>query len=362
MTGKLQRYRDLLRRRASEGHSSALRQVFEIGYLYLRNRVRPSDYYASGLYRSTIPWSAKKDYLWGTPYLKWHRHFSDISCTFVILNKVVTYGLLRSFGIPIPAFYGLLHRADGQTFDGRPLQSVEDLDELIRRTQLDELCFKPVGGWGGKGFLKVRFRREGQVTAALQDEGTFTALADFWTVRLHATGGPAYVCQGVVEQHPEVAQIHPESINTARIWMFQSKRGEWRMYDAVLRMGVGSMLVDNTSSGGITSRIDIRTGVCGQAIDMTPERVTSDVHPTTHAQVAGRVLPMWDDVGRLCMRTCRAFPYFRLLGIDVAFGKEAPLILEVESSPDPVHQIAFDHGVGGLLRELAAAGRFDWRS
>lgn len=361
MIGKLQHYLTLMRRRAAEGHCSSPRQLLELIYLRFANGILASRYYSFGLYRSTIPWSEKKDFLMGSSYLRKLALFNDTAYNFAVINKVVTNGLLKSFDVPTPPFYGLLNRVDGQTFDGKPLQTVDEVGELVRRIPLDELCFKPVGGWGGKGFLKVRLKRGEQVMVSLHNENAFITLQDFWTTRLYANGGPSYLCQGVIEQHPEVARIHPESINTARVWMCQPKRGEWRMYDAALRMGVGSMVVDNTSSGGIVSRIDITTGQLGQALDTTAERVAHDSHPTTGARVAGRILPMWDDAVALCMRTCKAFPFFRLLGFDVAFGKDAPLIIEVESSPGADHQVAFDHGVGALMRELAAAGPLDWR-
>jgi hypothetical protein len=279
-----------------------------------------------------------------------------------VLNKVVTHGLLQSFGVPTPPFYGLLNRVDGQTFDGHPLRSVDDLARLIQRTSLDDVCLKPVGGWGGKGFLRVRLERGDPVRAARGDGGDLMTLGEFWSTHIYGDGGASYLCQGAVQQHPDLAALHPESVNTARVWMCQPRRGEWRMYEAILRMGVGSMIVDNTSSGGITSRIDLKSGVLASALDMTAERIVSDRHPTTGVQLTGRVLPMWEDVGKLCLRACRAFPYLRLMGLDVAFGRESPLIIEVESSPGWDHQITFDHGVAPLLRELAVAGRFDWRA
>jgi hypothetical protein len=350
-----------MRQRAREGHRSSIRQLFEILYLRLNNGVLASSYYAAGLYRKDLRWADKKSYLWGKPYERQLARINDPLYNFVVINKIVTNGLLRSFQIPTPRIYGLLNPVYGQTPEGKPLRSVEDLDELVRATGAEQLCFKPVGGWGGKGFVKARFQHGDHLMVAVEDDGPLMTLADFWASRLYANGGPAYICQGVIQQHPELAEIHPESVNTARVWMYQPERGDWRLYAATLRMGVGSMSVDNTSSGGITCRIDIETGELGPAIDMTLERVIYDNHPTTDVRLRGRALPMWDDVKRLGVRTCTALPYLRLLALDVAFGKDAPLVIEVEGSPDPVHQISFDRGVGPLLRSLAERGTLDWR-
>ena len=126
-------------------------------------------------------------------------------------------------------------------------------------------------------------------------------------------------------------------------------------------MGVDKAVVDNTSAGGIAARIDVRTGVLSAAIDEDPEREVFSKHPTTGAPIEGVVLPMWDDVLATAVRASEAFPYFRLLALDISFGADGPVVIELECEPGAGHQITFGRGVKSLLVDLAKRGPLDWR-
>jgi glutathione synthase/RimK-type ligase-like ATP-grasp enzyme len=70
---------------------------------------------------------------------------------------------------------------------------------------------------------------------------------------------------------------------------------------------------------------------------------------------------MWNDVLELSARAASAFPYFRLLGLDIAIGADGPVIIEVECEPSPEHQITFGRGVKSLLGDLVRRGPVVWR-
>ena len=355
-------YVDLMRRRARGGGISFARQAVEIAYLWSRNGVGPFYYCRAGLDRREITWREKLEHLDRRPYLKMVRRINPAEYNFVVMNKIVTHGVLRSFAIPTPFFYGVINGPRGQTFDGKPLCTPGDLVTLIDRVGVDEMCFKLLGGWSGKGFMKVRFEeRQDTVVVVGEPDGRRVALDDFWNTGLAGGQGRAYVCQGVIRQVEDVAAFHPWSVNTARVWMYQPERGRWEMFDALLRMGVNQSCVDNTSAGGITARIDRASGKLEAAVDRKPDRTVYSHHPTTGAQIEGTVLPMWEEAQRLCERACRAFPYFRFLALDVAFGWDGPLVIEVECEPGAGHQAVFGHGVKGLLASLAQRGPLGWR-
>jgi hypothetical protein len=162
-----------------------------------------------------------------------------------------------------------------------------------------------------------------------------------------------YFCQGVIDQHPEIAKFNPDSLNTLRTWMFQPDPTRWEMFAAVLRMGVGKTATDNLSAGGIGPRVDVATGRLLAAIDRRPDRPIHRTHPSTGVQIEGAHVPMWEDVVELCRRTCAITPFLRFLAVDVAFGREGLLVTEITASPDE-HQVGFDVGVGPFLRGLAA--------
>ena len=363
---KVGKFGRIMQQRAGGGSVSTPRQMFEMGYLWLKNGITPGYYYAAGLDRKKFSWKQKREFLRAKKFESKLKKVNRARYGFVTLNKIVTYGLLRTFNIATPPFFGVINASGGQTFDGRPLRTAADFEKLAQRVGISEVCFKYVGGWRGYGFYKVRLELDRvPTTVVIQPDGPRMTLERFWntTVCSPTLAQPSkpettygYLCQEVVDQHPVVAALHPESLNTARLWLFQAEPGKWGVFAAILRMGVGTMCVDNSGQGGIFSRIDLASGRLDAATNKTPEHPTFALHPTTEAQIEGLVLPMWDQVLPLCYRACAAFPFLGLLGIDIAFAKARPLVIELEAEPHSTHQIAFGHGVGPMLDKLTRNG------
>jgi hypothetical protein len=173
----------------------------------------------------------------------------------------------------------------------------------------------------------------------------------------------SYLIQDILDQHPEVARFHPQSLNTIRTWMHQAEPGRWEMYCANIRMGVGDMTIDNNSAGGIGAPVDVVSGRLGTAIlrGLNPERGDTlreyAVHPTTGVRINGEILPMWQDVVALCRRTCSMFPFFGFMGVDVGMGVEHPWIVEIEADPHSVVQLYCGKGLRRMMEPLLDRAR-----
>jgi len=348
----------LARQRAQEGHASLPRQLAEMVALWVLNGVRPPLYLGAGLYRRELGWDKKREFIGSGPYYRMIEEINPNALRFLTNNKVITHGYLRMFGIPTAAFYGIIDRDHGVAFDNRPLRSAEDLQGLLRRIGGRRVCFKLISGLRGEGFMKVTPALDDDPPAVIvEPDGERLTIASLWNDVLQTKQHQGYFCEEAIEQHPDAARFHPESLNTIRSWMYRRPDGIWDMHGAVLRMGVGRKSVDNLCQGGIGPRIDVDTGLMHAAIDnFDTNRPTFAVHPTTGVQLEGATVPMWDRILELCRRTCEVMPFFHLMAVDVAISVDGPLITEVESTPDP-HQIGFDKGMGRIVRQLARERR-----
>ena len=67
--------------------------------------------------------------------------------------------------------------------------------------------------------------------------------------------GKNVVVQELIEQHPVLSVIHPNSVNSVRLMTLTTEK-EVSVMSSILRMGVGTAKVDNVSSGGIAVGID----------------------------------------------------------------------------------------------------------
>jgi hypothetical protein len=361
LPGKLRTVRRMMLHYAGTHDVSPGRQLREMLHLWARNGIGPLEYYLLGLFRPGVPWREKLNTISNKTYWRMIQKINPPRVRSIATNKVVSYGLLRAFGIPTPTIHGLFDPVGGQTTDGDPLRDAADLADLVRRRSLGEVIFKPISAWSGRGVSKVKFVDEsGAVAAHVQPSGPTLSLDDFVSERVAGHRDETYVIQDALEQHPDIARLHPPSVNTMRIWMYQPEPGHWEMCAANLRIGVGGSVVDNTTAGGIGAVIDLESGRLGPAVlrGLAPESGVMlqeyPVHPTTGAQIDGFRLPMWDEVRALCSRTCTLFPYYGLMGLDVACGTEHPWIIEIEADPHAMIQVYTGQGIRPFMDELMA--------
>ena len=345
-----------MRRLENEGHETATRQLWELIQLKSRRGIGPVFYLRAGLYRRELSWRDKLDYVAGKKYDRLIHRVNPPEHDHFTRNKLESYRILTANGIPTPEVYGLVEGASGATWDGNLLRSVDDLLRLLEKVGTDTVCFKYVSGTQGRGFYKVKINNgASEPIVTIEPRGEKLPLRDFWATLREAKIFGGYFCQAVIDQHPDVARFNPWSVNTARTWMVRTKAGEWRMHCANLRMGLGKTAVDNIAAGGIAPAIDLDTGRLSAAIQRRVDRPVHVAHPVTGERMEGSILAMWPEARELCQRAAGLFPYYCLVSVDVAFGTQGPIVVELGSSPDEM-QVEWGSGVYPVLRELIQKG------
>ena len=146
-----------------------------------------------------------------------------------------------------------------------------------------------------------------------------------------ADPGEDLLVQERLVQHPAIRPISPWSLNTARLLAVRVADGEVVLAGASHRWGTAvSGPVDNVSAGGIASGIDARAGRLGPIREFPRERrrVQYDRHPDTGEQVAGVILPQWEQVRDLALRLMATFPELDHVGWDIAVTDQGPRVIE----------------------------------
>jgi len=228
-------------------------------------------------------------------------------------DKYVCHQLLSAEALPVPKLLGYLapHAKSG-----------EELRGLIDRSDSDKLIVKPSRGKGGKGVVLIE--RDGHTIRVRARDGVL-ALDDFRITE-------PMVVQEYVTQHSTLAEI-ARSVNTIRIETLLTKCDEVLFLGAFIRFGLGPSPVDNQSSGGLSVGVDLSTGrLFETAMDGRGVRFLS--HPGSQVTFADVTVPFWHDVIAVAERLQRCFPYYRLLGPDIAVTNEGPVIIEVNATPD----------------------------
>src|SRR5690606_29801636 len=113
------------------------------------------------------------------------------------------------------------------------------------------------------------------------------------------------------------------------------------------RMGTGESYVDNGSSGGIFIDYDIYDNKLAKKayrlFDYGGE--SFEKHPTTGFVFKGKELPYSRDVVDLVTMAAKLFPELEIVGWDIAYTNEGPVILEGNDNP---HIVMMQIGCKGL--------------
>lgn len=176
------------------------------------------------------------------------------------------------------------------------------------------IVVKPVDGICGRGIDFYRVDNPAQQAAAL-----------------HATllQRNQVLVEQRVEQHPELARLHPPSVNTLRLVTLLSG-GEARLAFSCLRIGNGKE-VDNLNAGGMSVLVDERGVLCSPGTDK--DGLVHETHPATGVVLQGTQLPFFEQAVALVRRAAMVAPEVRYVGWDVAITPSGPILIEGNHFP-----------------------------
>jgi hypothetical protein len=115
---------------------------------------------------------------------------------------------------------------------------------------------------------------------------------------------------------------------------------------AAIRFGVQGCMIDNVSQGGVAVGIDVESGrLIREGYDFANKIHLS--HPDNNIVFEGFQIPQWDSVVALAEKLQRSFPYFRLLGHDIAVTVDGPVCIEMNAAYD---NVGLEMNYGPILR------------
>lgn len=197
---------------------------------------------------------------------------------------------------------------------------------------------KPIDGGCGKGIEKINV-------------DDFSSLDELYEYVSKEQSN--FELEEVINQHPTVAAIYPDAINTVRIVTVvttddgkslltipKEERKKVALTPHIIcayfRIGNNGKCVDNFNSGGMVAPVDEKTGIVSQlAIDK--EKNVYEKHPQTGEIIKGFKFPYWKQAIDLCKEACQEIPEMGYAGWDVAFTPDGPVL--VEGNEFPGHDI-----------------------
>ncbi len=187
------------------------------------------------------------------------------------------------------------------------------------------LIVKPSHGEGGRGVARLP-----AAMAEQRDAQLFRAAL----LSLVSRREGAWIVQVAVDNHPALREYAMDALCTARMTTMINERGQPELVSVVLRMASRrGPVIDNMKAGGLIMPVNPASGRVGIACmgygggDFTH-------HPVSGAPLRDLVLPDWAEaVALVCTAHSRAFSEYTIIGWDVAFAPDGPVIIEGNSKP-----------------------------
>ena len=143
-----------------------------------------------------------------------------------------------------------------------------------------------------------------------------------------------HIIQESLTSHEYSKRIFPQSLNTIRLVTGKLKsNNEHDILVAVHRFGTNQNIpCDNFSTGGISTWIDVDTGVLGKStrasdIDKNGNRTFFSEHPDTKAKIEGTIIPNWNEIKQKIQKFTRDFPFFNFIAWDLAINEKGELVV-----------------------------------
>lgn len=237
-------------------------------------------------------------------------------------NKVVCNEVLRHH-IAVPRIFFIKNKGrlvvHGET---SPVSSTAEVIGTL--THVGSMFLKPLAAGKGKGV-----RRLDAAEGTFRIDGHAATEADVVALLEHEDG---WFLSETIEQHPDLARIHPHTSNTIRLITVRTPEGRTRIFFAVLRIGTSATIpVDNGSRGGLVAKIDLETGELGPARTLWSHDTFTN-HPDSGEPILGARVPLWDQVKRQIVETAEALAYLQFVAWDILVTDAGLCVIEANTS------------------------------
>ena len=261
-------------------------------------------------YVNYLPFMIRRNYLnYGT---------NSHNSTCILRNKLYFDIFASSIGVKTPKIVACYmgNRLYSVADDFKEI-SFEELSLMGNRT----LFCKETAGECGAGIFKLKiengifYRNDDKISSADLEKLIY---------------GAEYLFQEIVEQHPQMSELYPNSVNTMRMVTVRSlKDGKIHLMPSILRIGANGSYVDNTSQGGLAVGFDLETGQLHQYGFHKPQfGLRTETHPDSGIRLSEFHIPFIKEAEEKAIFFHSMLKDIHSIGWDIAIGVDGPIFIE----------------------------------
>lgn len=241
----------------------------------------------------------------------------NINCCCILRDKILFNIFANGIGVNTPQ--NVLYSAQGHLYDFASRKEVK-AQQLLVYGNVSLFC-KLVDGECGRGIFKLDI-----ADGKIYEEGKQITETEAYDLLIQGR----YLAQSTISQHPTMASLHPQSINSLRIVTVKSlKDGQIRVWPSILRIGTGDSIVDNTSQGGLCVGIDFETNHLKQYGFYKPQFGRKvNCHPDSGIVFSDFEIPFLKEAQEQAIYFHSMLPGMQSVGWDIAIGENGPVFIE----------------------------------
>lgn len=246
-------------------------------------------------------------------------------------NKIFTLVYLSARGIPVSEILGQVD--DEGMFRSMDGTEVVNFHDWMTKRRDPVFCKQPDGYQGTSCFVLEKETDHYLVSGKSSTRQELEALL------------PHLQIETLITQHPHMAAIYPDSVNTCRM-VTVAIRGKVQFFSGYALFGCNGARVSNGCSGGILVPFspDGKLGDYGvRELKWGGGRFAK--HPGTGAVFADCRIPYFEDVMQLAIQAHRTMPTIRSVAWDIAVTPTGPIIIEANQGWACVEHQIFNGGL-----------------
>ena len=298
-------------------------QVSDFRFFHRVIGISPMEFHRYRLWDRSRPIAARLAFLSHTEQRTIEFAINPPLAVAALNDKAAAVVRLAQVGIRVPHTVGHLELSLNAA-SGRQLADVTaSLQLLLEQSLPNGVVFKPNRGQGGYRILVYRHATSTHLTSLDGSVVPVEAVAKL----LLQVAASRWNVESRLLTHPSLLRFAPFAVPSMRVLSFRSVKGKLLLGPASLKLPLGTSGVDNFGSGNLASSVDLVTGRVGAAVTLDGERQIV-AHPTTGEPLGTLILPDLAEALALVRAAANELAELPLLGWDVAFSSDGPVILE----------------------------------
>jgi hypothetical protein len=297
-----------------ECQRARLKVLLDFAYIFFVLKDYP-DYYSK--FRLWEKERSEWKYYYGSTYNPYQRYrlsqeVQKKEYSIVFEDKYICDKLCAQQNIPIPKFLGFIE----------PHTNYKSYLYCLLN-YYSRLIVKPVRGRGGKNIVHVERTSDNDIF--IYDNMNYYSLNDYNLVY------PSIIQEYII-QHKDLDWVS-SSTNTIRTETMLSKNNQVVVLGAFARFGLNNSFLDNQSAGGLSVGINLNTGKLFNTAKDSKGKLYY-THPDSQIAFYDFKIPYWNQVIELSKQIQLSFPFYKLLGPDIAITEKGPVVIEINGAPD----------------------------